>query len=136
MHWRTQPYPCGVDAASYLYCPSAVVELCSAFEGLLRGLWHSLCSLPRLRLRMALQRACLAGVSALGAMAHADRSSFVHILFGWFHDACGRGSQCAFQLDAAEVTVSWTVLDIKGPQEPDNAWMREGQLTGQTRYRT
>ena len=106
MHWRTQPYPCGVDAASYLYCPSAVVELCSAFEGLLRGLWHFLCSLPRLQFHMALRWSSFKGVSALGAMALADRSGFVHLLFGWSHDACGRGSQCAFQLDATATMAS------------------------------
>ena len=92
MHWRTQPYPCGVDAASHLYGPSAVVELCSVFEGLLRGLWHFLCSLPRLQFHVALWRASFEGVSALGALALADRFGSVHILSAWSPDASGRGS--------------------------------------------
>ena len=92
MHWFT-PCPRSGHAAWNFHYPSAGADLCSSVEGLLRGLWRSLCSLPRLQLHMALQWACFAGVSALGAVAHADRPSFIHILCGSSHDACGSVSQ-------------------------------------------
>ena len=105
MHWFT-PCPRSGHAAWNFHYPSAGADLCSFVEGLLRGLWCFLCSLPRLQLHMALQWACFAGVSALGAVARADRPSLIHILCGSSHDASERNLQCFLVPDASKAMAS------------------------------